>query len=127
MMQTSADDISHPVSSEVTTQLKDIKKTLPLRVLSEDDWNHWITKGYVIVRQAVPAEQAKALADVLWEFDEKDPNDASTWYAPQRRAHFREELGCLRTGRPNPSALRRTTPTNVGWVSTVSRSGCSSP
>ncbi|QMU57424.1 MAG: phytanoyl-CoA dioxygenase [Boseongicola sp.] len=91
-MQPNADDISHPVSAELTTQLKDIKKELPLRVLSEDDWTHWITKGFVIVRNAVPAAQAKALADVLWEFDEKDPSDPSTWYAPQRRAHVRAEL-----------------------------------
>ena len=36
------------------TQLKDIKKQLPLRVLSTEDWQHWRTKGYVIVKQAVP-------------------------------------------------------------------------
>ena len=28
----------------------------------------------------------------MWEFDEKDPNDPSTWYAPQRRPHVRAEL-----------------------------------
>ncbi len=85
-------DISHPVSSKVTTQLKDIQKTMPLRVLSEEDWQHWITKGYVIVRNAISAEAAKRLEDVLWEFDEKDPNDPDTWYAPQRRPHVRPEL-----------------------------------
>ena len=46
---------SHQTSSRVSTQLKDIQKTLPLRVLSKDDWQHWTTQGYVIVRQAVPA------------------------------------------------------------------------
>ena len=91
-MQPSANEISHPVSSEMTTQLKDIQKTLPLRVLSEADWTHWITKGYVIIRDAVPRAQARALVDVLWEFDEKDPNDPGTWYAPQRRPHVRAEL-----------------------------------
>ncbi len=83
---------SHPTNSSVTVQLRDIKKKLPLRVLSEDDWQHWITKGYVIVKKAVPADNLKRLTDLLWEFDEKDPNDASTWYAPQRRAHARKEL-----------------------------------
>lgn len=92
MMQPSADEISHPVSAGLTTQLKDVEKTLPLRVLSPRDWQHWITKGYVIVRNAVPPEQAKALADILWEFDEKDPSDPSTWYAPERRPHVRKEL-----------------------------------
>ena len=91
-MQPSADDISHPVSAGLTTQLKDVQKTLPLRVLSPEDWQHWITKGYVIIRNAVPVAQAKALADILWEFDEKDPDDPSTWYAPERRPHVRKEL-----------------------------------
>jgi hypothetical protein len=91
-MQITAAEISHPTSARVTTQLKDIEKTLPLRVLSEADWRHWITKGYVIVRQAVPAQNAQRLADLLWVFDEKDPDDPSTWYAPQRRPHVRPEL-----------------------------------
>ena len=83
---------SHPTSAQVTTQLKDIKKTLPLRVLSPQDWDHWITKGYVIVRRAVPAANVERLVDLLWKFDEKDPNDPSTWYAPQRREHKMKEL-----------------------------------
>lgn len=91
-MQITAGEISHPTSSKVVTPLKDIQKTLPLRVLSKADWQHWITKGYVIVRQAVPAENAAKLADLLWLFDEKDPDDPSTWYAPQRRPHVRAEL-----------------------------------
>jgi hypothetical protein len=85
-------DISHPVSTNVTTQLKDIKKTLPLRVLTQDDWKHWITKGYVIVKNAVSHEACERLERVLWEFDEKDPSDPSTWYAPERRPHVRPEL-----------------------------------
>ena len=32
------------------------------------------------------------LADLLWRFDEKDPSDPSTWYAPQRRDHIMKEL-----------------------------------
>ena len=82
---------SHPTTA-ATTQLKDIKKTLPLRVLSKDDWRHWVTKGYVIVRQAVPAANVERLVDLLWRFDEKDPADQSTWYAPQRRDHIMKEL-----------------------------------
>ncbi len=82
---------SHPTTS-ASVQLKDIQKTLPLRVLSPEDWQHWITKGYVIVRQAVPAANVERLVEVLWAFDEKDPNDPSTWYAPQRRDHIMKEL-----------------------------------
>lgn len=82
---------SHP-TTKASVQLKNINKTLPLRVLSEADWQHWITRGYVIVRQAVPAENVARLVDLLWRFDEKDPNDPSTWYAPQRREHKMLEL-----------------------------------
>jgi len=83
---------SHPTTRAVTTQLKDIRKMLPLRVLSPADWDHWTSKGYVIVRQAVPPGNVQRLVDLLWEFDEKDPNDPSTWYAPQRREHRMKEL-----------------------------------
>ena len=81
----------HPTTG-MTTQLRDIRKTLPLRVLSEDDWQHWISNGYVIVRQAVPPENVDNLVDLLWRFDEKEPADPSTWYAPQRREHKMKEL-----------------------------------
>ncbi|MBL4807014.1 MAG: phytanoyl-CoA dioxygenase family protein [Rhodobacteraceae bacterium] len=91
-MQPTAAEISHPTSVSLTTPLKEIKKSLPLRVLSADDWQHWITKGYVIVKQAIPRENADRLANLLWEFDEKNPDDPSTWYAPQRRPHVRKEL-----------------------------------
>jgi hypothetical protein len=83
---------SHPTASEATTQLKSIRKNLPLRVLSQADWLHWTTRGYVIVRQAVPAAKVERLVDVLWQLDEKDPNDPSTWHAPQRRDHKMTEL-----------------------------------
>ncbi|MDQ0323196.1 hypothetical protein QO002_005402 [Pararhizobium capsulatum DSM 1112] len=88
--QTMARD-SHPTTT-AAIQLKDIVKKLPLRVLSKEDWQHWITKGYVIVRQAVPAANVERLVELLWRFDEKDPNDQSTWYAPQRREHKMKEL-----------------------------------
>jgi hypothetical protein len=99
MGQTMAQGMGNPVKRDahqrterVSTQLKDIEKTLPLRVLSQADWKHWVEKGYVIVRNAVPADNVKRLVDLLWEFDEKDPNDPSTWYAPQRRDHKMTEL-----------------------------------
>ncbi len=82
----------HHPTTNATTPLHLIQKQLPLRVLSEDDWVHWTTKGYVIVRQVVPRENVERLAKVLWEFDEKDPDDPSTWYAPQRREHKMKEL-----------------------------------
>ncbi len=77
----------HPGAGQRAVQLKDIRKTLPLRVLSEEDWHHWITNGYVIVRQAVPRENVDRLVDLLWRFEEKDPDDPSTWHTGDRRPH----------------------------------------
>lgn len=64
----------------------------PLRVLSEDDWKQWQEKGYIIVPNAVPQENIDRLVEVIWEFEEKDPNDRSTWYRPPRREIEMKEL-----------------------------------
>jgi len=40
----------------------------------------------------VPAANVQRLVDLLWEFDEKNPDDPSTWHAPQRRDHKLKEL-----------------------------------
>ena len=92
MLNHTAAEISHPTGKKQTTQLKDIQKRLELRVLSQEDWDHCITKGFVVVKKAVNREACQQLENALWEFDEKDPNDPSTWYAPQRRPHVRVEL-----------------------------------
>jgi Phytanoyl-CoA dioxygenase (PhyH) len=70
------------VSTSSQFKLNDRSHGEKLRVLSEADWAFWIENGYVIVRNAVPKEQAKRLADLLWEYEGKDPNDAETWYRP---------------------------------------------
>ena len=95
---------AHWGARDTSVQLKDIQKKLPLRVLSAADWQHWITKGYVIVRKAVPKDNVDRLVDLLWRFDEKDPNDPSTWYAPQRREHRLKELHALAGRRHGPLA-----------------------
>ncbi|MBM1104927.1 phytanoyl-CoA dioxygenase family protein [Aurantibacter crassamenti] len=64
----------------------------PLRVLSEDDWKFWIHNGYVVVKNAISKEQAQQTAEFIWEFDEKNPNDSSTWYAPPRAEMKMKEL-----------------------------------
>ncbi|MGW1077914.1 phytanoyl-CoA dioxygenase family protein [Streptomyces sp. NPDC002537] len=66
------------------TQLRDIRKELPLRVLSPADWEHWTTRGYVVVRGAVPQEHVDRLTRALWEFEDMAPDDPSTWYADRR-------------------------------------------
>lgn len=73
-------------------QLRDIRKKLPLRVLSDDDWRYWTTWGYVIVPNAVPPEQVERLKGLLWEFQEMDPSDPLTWNKSQLRANQMQEL-----------------------------------
>lgn len=65
-----------------------------LRVLSEADWAFWKHNGYIVIKAAVPKEQAKRTADFLWEFEEKDPNDPGTWYtAPRAEMKMKELTG----------------------------------
>lgn len=65
-----------------------------LSVLSEEDWAFWIENGYVIIKNAVPREQALATAQFLWEFEEKDPNNPETWYtAPRAEMQMKELAG----------------------------------
>lgn len=73
-------------------QLNDRSNGKPLRVLSEADWQFWIENGYIVIKNAVPKEQAERLAGFLWEFEEKDPNDPESWYAPARAEMKMKEL-----------------------------------
>ncbi|HEV2354412.1 MAG TPA: phytanoyl-CoA dioxygenase, partial [Puia sp.] len=61
-------------------RLNDRSNGEPLRVLSEADWNFWVTNGYVVIKGAVPKDQVRRLADYLWEYEGKDPDDPTTWY-----------------------------------------------
>jgi hypothetical protein len=73
-------------------QLRDIRKRLALRVLSEEDWRNWATWGYVVVRRAVPLENVERLKALLWEFEEMDPADPATWNRADRRSNNLEVL-----------------------------------
>ena len=39
-----------------------------MHVLTGDDWAFWEEQGYVIVHDAVPPENVRAVVDALWEF-----------------------------------------------------------
>ena len=70
------------------------KNNEPLRVLNEEQWKFWINKGYIVIRNAIPREQAKSTADFLWEFEGKNPDDPSTWYtAPRAEMKMKELAG----------------------------------
>ncbi|MDE3124888.1 MAG: phytanoyl-CoA dioxygenase family protein, partial [Bacteroidota bacterium] len=73
-------------------KLNDRSNGKSLRVLSEEDWQFWITNGYIVIKNAVPREQALATAQFLWEFEEKDPNNPATWYSAPRADMQMKEL-----------------------------------
>lgn len=73
-------------------KLNDRSNGQPLRVLSEEDWTFWRENGYVIVKQAIPRQQALETADFLWEFEEKDPHNPDTWYTEPRAEMQMKEL-----------------------------------
>ena len=73
-------------------KLNDRSNGEPLKILSEDDWKFWIHNGYVIIKNAVPKAQVKETAEFLWDFEEKNPNDPETWYAPPRAEMQMKEL-----------------------------------
>jgi ectoine hydroxylase-related dioxygenase (phytanoyl-CoA dioxygenase family) len=65
-----------------------------LRVLSMEQWEFWKNNGYVVIKNAVSKEQASQTAAFLWEFEEKDPEDKSTWYtAPRAEMQMKELVG----------------------------------
>jgi ectoine hydroxylase-related dioxygenase (phytanoyl-CoA dioxygenase family) len=80
------------VSTSSDQKLNDRSNRKSLRVLSEEDWKFWLHNGYIVIKNAIPKEQAKATANFIWEFDEKDPNDTSTWYTKPRAEMKMKEL-----------------------------------
>jgi ectoine hydroxylase-related dioxygenase (phytanoyl-CoA dioxygenase family) len=73
-------------------RLNDRSNGKPLKILTEEDWDFWKNNGFVVVNNAVPRDYADRMANLLWEFEEKDPNDPSTWYSPSRAEMKMKEL-----------------------------------
>ena len=87
-------DIPGNPSNATTSKIKlnDRSNGKALRILSEEDWTFWKENGYIVIKNAVSKEQVGTTADFLWEFEEKDPNDPETWYAPPRAEMQMKEL-----------------------------------
>ncbi|MEM1399792.1 MAG: phytanoyl-CoA dioxygenase, partial [Pseudomonadota bacterium] len=79
-------------ATETDTQLRDIIKRQPLRVLSEADFAFWQTYGYVVVRHAVPPENVTQTVDFLWAFTELDRDNPASWNRAQARKIRMAEL-----------------------------------
>ena len=76
---------STATSSKIS--LNDRSQGQPLRVLSEEDWAFWKHNGYVVIKQAVPRDQALATAQFIWDFEEKNPEIDSNF---KRKKNERE-------------------------------------
>lgn len=63
-----------------------------LRVLTMEQWNFWKDNGYVVIKGVVSREQAAQTAAFLWEFEDKNPDDKSTWYTEARAEMKMKEL-----------------------------------
>jgi ectoine hydroxylase-related dioxygenase (phytanoyl-CoA dioxygenase family) len=63
-----------------------------MRVLSQEEQQFWEANGYVILHNAVPPENVKAVVDVIWEFMEMDRDNPETWYRPPERENGMKEL-----------------------------------
>ncbi|MER6214323.1 phytanoyl-CoA dioxygenase family protein [Streptomyces sp. NPDC001674] len=69
--------------------LRHLRKSRPLRVLSEADFAFWQAHGYTVVRQAVSAAAARRLLSFAWRFQGMDPSRPDTWY---RERPYRSQL-----------------------------------
>ena len=65
-------------------KLNDRSNGVPLRVLTEEDWQFWEHNGYVVIKEAVTRVRALETAAFIWEFEDKKPNDETTWYTQPR-------------------------------------------
>ena len=75
-------------------KLNDRSNGVPLRKLSEEDWQFWIHNGYVVIRGAISRKQAAETAAFIWEFEEKSPDDVDTWYTiPRAEMEMKELIG----------------------------------
>jgi len=56
----------------------------PGGALNPDEWReHIMTYGYVVVPNALPAENLEATIDDIWKHTGASPDDPETWYRPE--------------------------------------------
>jgi hypothetical protein len=70
-----------PPSPEAAAEMERLEQAPP--VLSDEDLAFFDENGYVILRDAAPAEARRALEQAIWEFLDADPDDPKTWYPDQ--------------------------------------------
>ncbi|PNQ53695.1 phytanoyl-CoA dioxygenase, partial [Vibrio agarivorans] len=55
----------------------------------EYEWEHWQKYGFVIIKKAITQEHANNIMDMVWNFQNLDKDDPTTWY-PTRE--YRSDL-----------------------------------
>jgi len=63
------------------------------RVLTAEDREQFLEKGYIIIREAFDPNTAQRLADCVWELLPEDRNDRSTWTRSGAELQFLVEKG----------------------------------
>jgi len=91
-LQDQASNAGNADATGTNIDLRLVEKTLPFRVLTPEQFADWQTYGYTIVPQVIPQDQVEALKSFLWEFQEMDAGDPSTWYRPQLLKYGLEDL-----------------------------------
>ena len=71
-----------PYDERVNRWLREIEQSEP--VLSAQDFAFWEENGYVILHEAVSAENCRAAEQAMWEFLGMDRSDPESWYRGQR-------------------------------------------
>ena len=63
-----------------------------MHVFSQADLDFWNDNGYVILHEAVPQENLRAVEDAIWEFQVMDRDDPESWYRHPERENGMVEL-----------------------------------
>ena len=103
-----------------------------MAVLSAEDLAFWDKNGYVVIHDAVPEENLKAVIDEVWDFLGMDRNDPADWYhEPMRKGGMVEmyQTQGLWNNRQNPNvhqAFSEIWGRQDLWVS-MDRANCKPP
>ncbi|WP_294961245.1 phytanoyl-CoA dioxygenase family protein [uncultured Flavobacterium sp.] len=61
---------------DVFSEVEDLAEN----VLSEEDLEFWNLNGYVVVKNAISAEDCENTQKAIWEYLKMDPNEKESWY-----------------------------------------------
>jgi hypothetical protein len=67
-----------PYSQEIIQSIHEIEESEP--VLSKADMEFWDENGYVIARNVISKENAKAAEEAVWQFLDMEPGQPESWY-----------------------------------------------